>query len=96
MAKPGGYVLYSTCTYSLEENEEIVEWFVKKNPEFLPVEIDSLKTFQSKHSELPCYRFYPDPETGAGGFSVLFKKNGEADSSLPHIPQEMILWPKPI
>ena len=32
--KPGGTLLYSTCTVNPEENEEVVEAFLRKNPSF--------------------------------------------------------------
>ena len=46
--KPGGVLLFSTCTLSPWENEENREWFLKEHPSFLPVDFlsrlpDSLK-----------------------------------------------------
>jgi len=32
--KPGGILLYSTCTLLPRENEEVVETFLKNNPDF--------------------------------------------------------------
>lgn len=29
--KPKGLLIYSTCTFSVEENEEVVNWFLEKN-----------------------------------------------------------------
>ncbi len=34
LAAPGGRLVYSTCTIEPEENEEVVEWFLKEHPEF--------------------------------------------------------------
>lgn len=34
MLKSGGYIVYSTCTFSLEENEMTVDAFLKSHPEF--------------------------------------------------------------
>lgn len=47
--KPGGKLIYSTCTLNREENEENVSWFLESAPEFLPVSLseavcDSLKS----------------------------------------------------
>lgn len=34
--KPGGVLVYSTCTLSRKENEKNVQWFLEKHPEFSP------------------------------------------------------------
>ncbi len=31
LVKPGGVLVYSTCTFSPEENEEVIEWFQRKS-----------------------------------------------------------------
>ena len=36
--KPGGTLLYSTCTVNPDENERVVEKFLRKNPSFQKVE----------------------------------------------------------
>lgn len=33
---PGGILVYSTCTFAPEENEGVVDWFLRKNTEFIP------------------------------------------------------------
>ena len=38
--KPGGVLLYSTCTLVRKENEGVVEKFLKNNPEFYPEPLD--------------------------------------------------------
>lgn len=49
-AKPGSSVVYSTCTLAPEENEEVIDWILEKNPDQIQVEsIDfpSLPVFPS-------------------------------------------------
>jgi len=41
--KEGGELVYSTCTFSPEENEEVIDWFLKKHKEkveLMPIKID--------------------------------------------------------
>ncbi len=40
MLKPKGTLIYSTCTYSVEENEAVVDWFLKKNQDAKIVDIN--------------------------------------------------------
>lgn len=86
MVKLGGHMLYSTCTYSKEENEDVVKWFLKKFSDFEAVETSELKEFRSTYLKDPCYRLFPMSGIGAGSFSCLFKRinieNLNADSSI--------------
>lgn len=74
IVKPGGYLVYMTCTYSPAENEENLHWLLKKFPYFSPVVIESLLAYQSHLTDIPCYRLMPQSQTGAGAFSVLLKR----------------------
>lgn len=39
--KPGGIMVYSTCTLNLEENEKIIEWAIEEfNLKLLPIELN--------------------------------------------------------
>lgn len=69
--KVGGTIVYSTCTLSPEENEEVIEWVVNKTPKALSVEpitlpnvplqngILSWKKKQFNHAS-NCSRVIPD------------------------------------
>ena len=70
---PQGYLAYMTCTYSLEENEQVCEWFLAKFSQFQPIVIPHLAAYQSHLSNIPCYRMWPQNGQGAGAFTVLFK-----------------------
>lgn len=72
--KPNGYLMYSTCTYSMEENEEIIEWILKKTPDLKTEKVVALERFQSKLTQEFAYRFFPDTDYGAGGFTCLIKR----------------------
>ncbi|MFB2936893.1 RsmB/NOP family class I SAM-dependent RNA methyltransferase [Aerosakkonemataceae cyanobacterium BLCC-F154] len=70
---PQGYLAYMTCTYSLEENEEVCQWLMKKFPQFQAVEVEHLRNYRSHLTHLPCYRIFPQDKLGAGAFTALFR-----------------------
>lgn len=73
---PGGYLSYTTCTFSREENEKNVEWLLRRFPEFQAVEVPHLAPYRSTLLESPCYRIEPHQGIGAGGFVALLKRQG--------------------
>ena len=45
---PGGILVYATCTFAPEENEEVVDWFLRKTDgrfELTPMSIDGVRTY---------------------------------------------------
>lgn len=76
--KTGGVLLYSTCSYSDEENERIADWLCDtQGMEPLPVPVAAEwgieETFSDKH-RCPGYRFYPHKLHGEGFFLAAFRK----------------------
>jgi 16S rRNA C967 or C1407 C5-methylase (RsmB/RsmF family) len=71
----GGYLAYMTCTYALEENEQVIQWFLKKFPHFNAIPVNTLAAHQSHLApDLPCYRLWPQDGIGAGSFTTLLHK----------------------
>jgi len=89
---PGGWLAYLTCTYSLEENERSVAWFLKKHAGWSAVEVPQLAAWRSPHAAVPCHRLGPHQGLGAGGFSCLLRRDG-ATGELPPLPAEASAWP---
>lgn len=84
--KDGGYIVYATCTFSLEENEMTVDTFLSEHPEFeiVPVKEEvKNNTCHGIHFDgCKCEnihfarRFYPHKSRGEGQFmAVLHNKN---------------------
>jgi 16S rRNA C967 or C1407 C5-methylase (RsmB/RsmF family) len=79
LVAPQGYLLYMTCTYSSEENEGVLNWFLERFPQFSPVMVPHLTTYQSHLTAHPCYRMFPQEGLGAGSFTVLLQNQMEGD-----------------
>ena len=73
LVAPQGYLLYSTCTYAPQENESVVEWLLKKFPNFKPIPISHLFPYQSQLTSIPAYRIFPQSGLGAGAFTCLLQ-----------------------
>ena len=87
LVKGGGYLLYSTCTYSKEENEGVVAEFLSSHPDFSLCEVkEQLKsaTADGLSGMTEARRFYPHLSRGEGQFIALMKKS-ENSSNLPTI-----------
>lgn len=74
--KPGGIFIYSTCSYSKEENEMEVEWAIKDFDLEL-VKIPLEKDWNIIDTGLG-YRFYPYLTKSEGFFCAVLKKKGES------------------
>ena len=80
LLKPNGKLVYSTCTYDIIENENVVAEFLKTNPDFQLVncpELDSVTTpgihIEGTNTEL-CKRRYPHLFEGEGQFMAVMQK----------------------
>lgn len=76
MLKEGGTLSYSTCSFSFEEDENVILLFKKMHPE---IEIADLPQDDSfvRSEELPqAVRLHPNHFEGEGQFICLFKKPG--------------------
>lgn len=73
-----GHLVYSTCSYSKEEDEEICDWIIDQF-RLTPVKISIdpswgiAEAFSEKHAA-PAYRFFPDKLKGEGFFIACFQQ----------------------
>lgn len=99
MLKPGGYMLYSTCTFSRLEDEDNIADFLEKHPAFTLVDlfnsgIKGVPVYDgfSRGIGLPqCIRIFPHKMRGEGHFVALLKKEGEAVQDIPPRTKEQKL-----
>jgi 16S rRNA C967 or C1407 C5-methylase (RsmB/RsmF family)/NOL1/NOP2/fmu family ribosome biogenesis protein len=77
--RPGGLLIYSTCTYNRKENEEIADFIVSElgaTSLEVPIEAD-WNIHPAIGSPCHCYRFMPHRVDGEGLFMTVFRKVGE-------------------
>lgn len=81
IVKPGGLLAYITCTFSPKENEENIQWFLKRNPDFSPIAIPGYECWQSTFASFPSYRIWPHKGQGRGGFLCVLHRDGESSGA---------------
>lgn len=65
MLKPGGILVYSTCTFSVEENEDVISTFLHTHGEF-SIEKTELEQFFAQPASRGKNAWLKDPEEGIG------------------------------
>ena len=79
LVKPGGILIYSTCTFNELENEANVRWFLETgNFAFRNLQLDEAWGVVEKELGYQCY---PDRVRGEGFFMAVLQKNGRAGFS---------------
>jgi NOL1/NOP2/sun family putative RNA methylase len=94
--KDGGVLIYSTCSYSKEEDEEMGDWFARElKGESVQLKMEEnwgiVETVSDKSGSFG-YRFYPYKVKGEGFFIAAFKKpcNTESVSEIKNRPSAML------
>lgn len=76
MLKPGGKLLYSTCTFAKKENEEVIQEVLDENIKTIKIEND-YSGFKEGIGLKDARRLYPFNIKGEGHFLCLLEKVGE-------------------
>ena len=81
--KPGGILIYSTCTFNEEENEKNIEWVADTlGAEVLPVDYDPA---WGVTESMAGYHFYPHKTKGEGFYICALRKYDNEPQDLPKI-----------
>src|SRR5699024_5768973 len=87
MLRPGGMLLYSTCTFSPMENEETIQYMMEICPELQIMPVERYSGFgeglvaEGNSSLKECVRIWPHKMKGEGHFLALLKK-GEGERAV--------------
>lgn len=84
MLRPGGMLVYSTCTFSQEEDEDVITWILEQYSNLELVRPEWSEGFTCGNT--PCensVRIWPHKMNGEGHFLALLKKKPQQDDRIP-------------
>ena len=86
MLRPGGRLVYSTCTFAPREDEEAVAAFLERHPDFAPEKVDAPWFTPGENGS---FRLWPHKLLGEGHFAAVLRRmdgNGEDGNSVSGAP----------
>ena len=87
LLKPGGRLVYSTCTFSPEENEDTVAAFLQRHPEFAPEQVDAPWFTPGPNGS---FRLWPHKLLGEGHFAAVLRKAGADEPEVTGEPGQKL------
>lgn len=90
LVRPGGRLVYSTCTFAPEEDEKAVANFLAAHPEFQPEPVEAPWFTPTENAG---FRLWPHKLLGEGHFAAVLRKAGGDSSDAHAAPGEKL--PKP-
>ena len=85
LVRPGGRLVYSTCTFAPEEDEETVAVFLEAHPEFTPEPVEAPWFVPGENAS---YRMWPHKLLGEGHFAAVLRKTQGESGEVPACPGE--------
>ena len=83
LVRPGGRLVYSTCTFAPEEDEETVAAFLGAHPEFTPEPVEAPWFVPGENAS---YRMWPHKLLGEGHFAAVLRKAQGESGEVPACP----------
>ena len=87
LLKPGGRLVYSTCTFAPEENEQAIENFLNVHPEFSRESVEAPWFTPAGEG---AFRLWPHKLLGEGHFAAVLRKNEGEQPEIPVIKGEKL------
>ncbi|MBQ6840023.1 MAG: RsmB/NOP family class I SAM-dependent RNA methyltransferase [Oscillospiraceae bacterium] len=79
LVRPGGRLVYSTCTFAPEENEQTIAAFLERHPEFTPEPVNAPWFTPAGEGQ---FRLWPHKLLGEGHFAAVLRKSGGAEGEI--------------
>ncbi len=91
LVRPGGRLVYSTCTFAPEENEQAVAEFLQHHPDFEPENVDAPWFTPAGEGQ---FRMWPHRLLGEGHFGAVLRRKGDEPADGEIAPGEKLpkLW----
>ncbi len=91
LVRPGGRLVYSTCTFAPEENEEAVAAFLQRHPDFAPEPVDAPWFTPAGEGQ---FRLWPHKLLGEGHFAAVLRRKGDESVAGEGCPGEKLpkIW----
>ena len=87
LVRPGGRLVYSTCTFAPEEDELAVAAFLENHPEFEP---EVIETPHFVPGENGSHRMWPHKLLGEGHFAAVLRKKGDEEAAYTPVAGEKL------
>ncbi len=98
LVRPGGRILYGTCTFSPEENEGVIDAFLKSHQDFQIIAMPAIARIYTRVNHSGSMqqnalklagRFWPHKGPGHGHFYALLQRTGTLPPDLPERWKQM-------
>jgi len=91
LVRPGGRLVYSTCTFAPSENEQAVAEFLKRHADFEPEKVEAPWFTPAGEGQ---FRLWPHKLLGEGHFVAVLRRKGEDEAADVQSAQEKLpkLW----
>ena len=77
MVRKGGRLVYSTCTFAPEENEQTIAAFLEAHPDFVPETVEAPWFAKGENGS---FRLWPHKLKGEGHFAAVLRRQGEEET----------------